>query len=342
MFLSILIPIHNTKETFLRQCLDSCLKQDININEYEIICVNNGSTTNVLSVLKDYEQKNKNLVVFSHENRGISGARNTGIRNAKGDYLWFVDSDDYLCKNILKYIKTIIRNNYTDRVDFKSFLFVDSSKKTHSQQDDFEIDKKGKYYYSSVWSHIYNRSFLLKNNVLFREKVWNGEDVLFNYEIEMKPHTAIMIDRVLYFYRVHSFSESHIRTPNKDSEYVVTRIECLKIVKDFFNNGAKQLLTIRFLHVELSQLMIRCSKLKFKEANYCLKQLLSNKLFPFLGFKDNKLKFRIYTNTYSFFLYFICRLSYFAPFFVIIKIWAKIWSSDLKKKFEKYIKRVVK
>ena len=98
--LSIIVPIFNV-ELYLAKCLDSLVIQDIQKHEYEIIIINDGSTDSSKDIIKSYLKKYSNIRYIVQENQGLGGARNTGILNACGKYLMFVDSDDYIEKNCL-------------------------------------------------------------------------------------------------------------------------------------------------------------------------------------------------------------------------------------------------
>lgn len=100
MFLSFIVPVYNT-EKYLAECLDSLLEQDIPYEEYEIICVNDGSTDGSLDILRRYAEAHSNVIVVDKENGGVASARNAGLDAACGDYIWFFDSDDIIHPNIL-------------------------------------------------------------------------------------------------------------------------------------------------------------------------------------------------------------------------------------------------
>ena len=101
MLLSIIVPVYNVSK-YLEKCLDSLLSQDLTSVEYEIIIVNDGSTDNSLEIAQKYADLNSNVYVLTQANGGLSAARNTGIKQAVGKYIQFVDSDDYLEPNILR------------------------------------------------------------------------------------------------------------------------------------------------------------------------------------------------------------------------------------------------
>ena len=98
MKLSIIVPIYNVAP-YLRKCMDSLLAQDI--LDYEIILVDDGSPDECPRICDAYAEKHSNIHVIHQENAGLSAARNTGVAKAQGDYIWFVDSDDYVEPNVL-------------------------------------------------------------------------------------------------------------------------------------------------------------------------------------------------------------------------------------------------
>lgn len=92
MFLSIIVPVYNG-EQYLKACLDSLLAQDISPKEYQILCINDGSTDASGSILAAYSAYNPNILVLQQPNSGVVAARNAGLKAASGDYIWFVDAD---------------------------------------------------------------------------------------------------------------------------------------------------------------------------------------------------------------------------------------------------------
>ena len=99
--LSIIIPVYNV-EKYVGRCIDSCLKQNLPYNEYEILVVNDGSEDGSMDVVRQYARKHENIRIIEQKNAGPSVARNKGIYEAKGEYVWFVDSDDDISANVLK------------------------------------------------------------------------------------------------------------------------------------------------------------------------------------------------------------------------------------------------
>ena len=100
MLLSIIVPGQNV-EAYIGKCLDSLLNQDINSSDYEIIVVNDGSTDGTQKIMEGYASSHSNVILINQQNKGLSGARNSGVKVARGRYVMYIDSDDYIEKNVL-------------------------------------------------------------------------------------------------------------------------------------------------------------------------------------------------------------------------------------------------
>ena len=112
MKLSIVIPVYNT-EPYLDACLASCLKQDVDLSDYELVIVNDGTKDNAMAIAERFAKEYPNITIISQENAGLSAARNAGLVVSKGDYVWFVDSDDCIDKKALP----LIFNKIEDKPD---------------------------------------------------------------------------------------------------------------------------------------------------------------------------------------------------------------------------------
>ena len=115
MKLSIIVPVYNV-EQYIRPCLESVLNQELNEMEYEVILVNDGSQDDSFGQIQDIIDGHRNIIRIDQDNQGLSGARNTGLLHAKGDYILFVDSDDLLVKNSVAYLLQIAENTSADLV----------------------------------------------------------------------------------------------------------------------------------------------------------------------------------------------------------------------------------
>ena len=113
MLLSIVVPTYNV-EKYIANCLDSLLDQDLSADIYEILVINDGSTDNSPKIATKYSESHDNVIVVNQENGGLSEARNKGIALAKGKYIYFIDSDDYIAKNTLGLIMETLETHDLD------------------------------------------------------------------------------------------------------------------------------------------------------------------------------------------------------------------------------------
>lgn len=202
----------------MRDCLDSLLTQNVEQNEYEIICVNDGSTDGSLEVLREYESKYVNIRVIDKENGGVSSARNVGLQEAKGKYIWFIDSDDCIQTNCLRQFKEFFQKNQADAIKIhytsvnENFIVGTLTEKPLV----FEL-QQGSISTSNVWAMLIKRSLILDNNIVFNTTMKYGEDTLFMYfvYIYMRNNNSYEINIPLYYYRQQSSSAMHKR--DKDS-----------------------------------------------------------------------------------------------------------------------------
>lgn len=201
MFLSIIIPVYNA-EKYICDCLDSCLKQDIPMNEYEIICVDDCSTDGSLDILHNYEKKHKNIYVISFsENRGVSASRNAGLEQMHGDYCIFLDADDFLADNCFSKIKSIIAEAGKNTIlCVGRYHFEENG--CSDRHDNYKI---GEYFGCPTASYITN-AFIpsnLASKLRFQENIAYGEDEIFNLELKMLNSKFLVLDEPIYYYRQH-------------------------------------------------------------------------------------------------------------------------------------------
>ena len=190
MKLSIIVPVYNV-EKYLPRCLDSLLRQGMESGEWEIICVNDGSPDNCAAILAEYEQKYPYIFkVITQENQGIGKARNAGMRIARGEWITFVDSDDYIVDGGYKYIQEHFCDDGVDVVNFNCVLAYTDGKSLYDADAkpngaiSYDGDGAEAYNHFSlpyVWSKLYRRSFLEKNGIVFESAFM--EDEPFNYQV---------------------------------------------------------------------------------------------------------------------------------------------------------------
>lgn len=178
---SIIVPVYNVEE-YIDRCLKSLVNQTL--KDIEIIVVNDGSPDNSEEIILKYEKKYNNIKYLKKKNGGLSDARNYGLKYAKGEYIAFVDSDDYVSKDIYeKMYEKAKEGNFDLVVCNLNYVYDDRIVKCSSNinKDTTNIKKSMLNIYPAAWNKLYKKS-LFDNNVRFKKGVWY-EDVEFIYRL---------------------------------------------------------------------------------------------------------------------------------------------------------------
>ena len=219
--LSIIIPIYNV-ERYIAQCLDSVFNQDIPEEEYEVICVNDGSPDNSREIVIEYQKRHKNLILIEHEhNKKLGAARNTGRAIARGKYIWNVDSDDYIADNCLKSILDQCESNELDILMFNLAEFTDTDLKAvdfpFSSCDEVidgltclnnNIPHIGRF--CPVWRYVYSKEFLDRNSI-YSPEINMGEDVPYAFKSMILAKRVMLVNEVYYYYRINPASLTGVK-----------------------------------------------------------------------------------------------------------------------------------
>lgn len=218
MKISFIVPVYNV-EKYLDECVQSILKQTM--DDYEIILVNDGSPDNCPAMCVGYEIRYPDKVRVVHKkNGGLASARNAGLRVAKGEYIYFVDSDDYLLEDKVSelYQKAVDYN--ADVLQTSYFTFDEESGISGTTRTSFETDRlfthadmeKELCYASSkrriifVWRNLYKRKFLEKYSIMFKDDLLMIEDGPFNMEAFSKAERFVAVDIPVLCYRIRDNS----------------------------------------------------------------------------------------------------------------------------------------
>lgn len=220
--LSIVIPAYNI-EQYIEKCLMSCLSQDLDKSEYEIIVVDDGSPDQSANIAKRiFQDVSSNIYVIHRGNGGLSAARNTGLDKAKGKYVWFIDGDDWIKTNCLKYLTETAFENNLDVLCFGVDYYhtpdhIDQSVSPTQQK---EVTMNGKDFIANVdmipaaWAAIFNREFLLCNNLRFFEGILHEDQ-------EFTPRAYCLAQRIMYTHRheyVYLQRQGSIMKSNQNSK----------------------------------------------------------------------------------------------------------------------------
>ncbi|MBQ8018713.1 MAG: glycosyltransferase [Methanobrevibacter sp.] len=220
MKISVIVPVYNV-EAYLQQCLDSILYQSL--RDIEVICINDGSTDSSLEILEEYQKKDSRVKIFAQSNRGLANARNRGLEKAKGEYVIFIDSDDYFVRDAFEMLYKASQENQADFTLFKLLNFDDKTGET-SPINYFDMPFL-KRFDGEVFSHhdvgerLFNISVTAPGKLFKREFIGNlrfPEDLLFEdtpfvLETIFKAQKMYFIDEYLYMRRIHKDSITQSR-----------------------------------------------------------------------------------------------------------------------------------
>lgn len=262
--ISIIVPVYN-EEHYLERCINSLLCQTI--EEYEIILVNDGSTDGSDVIINNFALKDSRIVSVHQVNKGVSAARNNGISISKGEYIGFVDADDWVEADMFEKLYKAAGDNDCD-VAVCNYEYEQEGKK-HAV--DFKIPKSKvlvkeqivsrvlKYLlsnseFSSVVNKLYKRSFILENNICFDDDREYAEDFLFNFYTLSAAERLIYINNCGYHYCENLKSTVHRNMPKLFERSAEHYIMCIKLVNMRYPNDGefKKAIACCFIHTCIS------------------------------------------------------------------------------------------
>ena len=203
MLFSIIIPVYNAEST-LRRCLDSIVNRSF--SDYELLLINDGSTDGSDAICREYAYKYKQIRYFSKENGGVSSARNIGLEQSHGEYILFVDSDDYVSENYFAAVSKAMYNT-PDLLMFgcRNFGVNTSERDTGTFYENTEIGTAERissamrqYLFSSLCNKAFKRQLIEQNNLRFENDLSIGEDQTFIFTYAMHIKSIASIEDHLY------------------------------------------------------------------------------------------------------------------------------------------------
>lgn len=213
--ISVIIPVYNV-ENYLHECVDSVLNQTY--GNFEILLVNDGSTDSSGKICDEYLEKDDRITVIHQKNGGPSKTRNTGLENATGKYIYFLDSDDYIEKNTLELLVDTAEANCADLVFFDAHSFADNGDDIkqgyivngkYDTKSGYEILTelyRNKDYHCAIYLLFIKHQLLIDNKISFLESAYCSEDMLFTYQVYCSAQKTVQCKNTLYHRRYRSGS----------------------------------------------------------------------------------------------------------------------------------------
>lgn len=239
--LSIIIAMYNI-ENYIIHCLECCTAQNnVSADEYEIIVVNDGSTDKGPEMVDEFIKQKQNVRMITQVNGGLSSARNTGIANANGEYIWFVDGDDAIAPSAIRTIIDNVDNTHCDALILNFSTFESKELLSTSHFEGYSKALSGKVIHNQyqhimpmmAWLTIYKLSLLRIHHLFFRIGIVH-EDMEFSIRAHHCAKSILFIPDSLYYYRV-ARNDSIMSDSRKDNtKSLVSQIEIIKSFKDFF------------------------------------------------------------------------------------------------------------
>lgn len=199
--LSIIVPVYNAEKT-INRCIKSIIETEIKF-DYEIILINDGSKDKSFSILKKWSQEYKNIYVYDQKNQGVSVARNQGISGATGEWIMFVDADDFLLEDWSAIVEKYINSTY-DWIIFNQ----QEIEGVYNEIETITGVVKGTYM-GNPFSKLYKREQIQKYNLLYQENIINGEDALFNLEYYLSCKDVHYVKESIYSYCINGTSATN-------------------------------------------------------------------------------------------------------------------------------------
>lgn len=224
---SVLMPIYNAS-TYLRQSLDSVTNQTL--TNIEVICINDGSTDNSLEIIREYAERDSRIVIIDKPNSGYGDSMNRGLDIAKGKYIAILEPDDWYEPDMLETLYNLAIEHNLDVVKGDFYQYSNQTRQDR-QYHLFRLEQCNKVFNSnqdtfvyslqpSIWSALYKREFLIKNNIRFLDTPGASyQDTSFNFKVFATARRTMFVDKPLLHYRIDN-SQSSINNIAKKLPYI--------------------------------------------------------------------------------------------------------------------------
>ncbi|MGQ5110592.1 glycosyltransferase family 2 protein [Bacillus halotolerans] len=247
--ISVVLPVYNV-EAYVEECLESIISQTLGFEKIEVILVNDCSTDGTATILDKYAERFKNIrVIHLTENCGAPGKpRNIGINEAKGEYIIFLDPDDYIPADAYEKLYKVMEKNNSDFVMGKMLSFNDENGKTHEHitfknyfmhkhYNDVNIETVPFFLQvkTAVYLKLVKTSFLREHNILFPEGMRNGEDKIYDMALFTKAKKFSYIPEYIYYYRTRNDANNLSLTQQNIKNTLKNDVTAALKIKKFLN-----------------------------------------------------------------------------------------------------------
>lgn len=329
MKLTIIVPVYNAS-LYLHRCVDSLLAQGLLEGDYEIILINDGSKDSSLGICEDYAAKYPQIIrVLNHENQGVAFTRNRGIKAAQGEYICFVDSDDYLIPGGYRYLIDTYLDESLDILSFWALTLDKKMKANYIEKNEvsgkicYETNGRDflcKHVQTFIVTSLFKRTFIMENHLFFT-KLTIGEDVLFSVEAYLKNPKIRMVSSRIYRYDMNVNSAIHQRNYASVRKAVESYLFLLDSIHQFAEDNADDsCLKVGLLNIIEGQFVpfmsrILSSDLTIKEFRHIQEHFKQKDILPLKGKgKASKLINGIFSFPYAIRLYQCLYQRIFLPF----------------------------
>ncbi len=304
---SVIIPVYNV-ELYLRECLDSIINQTL--KEIEIICIDDNSTDNSYSILEEYSKKDSRIFLLrNNENMGIGYTRNFGQKQAKGDYIYFVDPDDYISLNFLEDLYNTAKKYDVDIVNTNNAYHIfEPDKKIELIWCSYNINKSSDYLvemnfdnfqptnnsyriHFTLWTKLFRRDFLISNNIFSPEsREGIAYDADFVFRALLYCPSGAFNNKAIYFYRKHS--QSIVANINSKGSRIKYMLDNYTNTIKLFEKVNIRLINDLYIHI-LDSILFTISNISLKEGVFIfpiIKDFVSN-IFIDFNLKNKSIDF---------------------------------------------------
>ena len=236
--ITVIINVYNG-EKFINKCLDSIINQTY--KNLEILIINDGSTDNTLNIIKKY--KDKRIRIITTENKGLSLSRNVGIENAKGEYLYFIDIDDYIELNTIEYLYNMLKKYNVlyssckpiDVFDYNTKISnIENKEEVLTSEEMLKMLLLGKDRAGTIWNKLIHKS--LFNNIRFEDRIVN--DITVTYKVMIAAKKIAYGNQIKYYYLRHknSITGREIKNTSRSIDTYKAQLDRYYNIKKLYPN----------------------------------------------------------------------------------------------------------